>query len=586
MRALLCVSVAAHAVDRLRRPIDEALSCLTDDTTAIDRVDANDTGWVAFAGADAEDLLGAPGEAFTVRLNRLLRTRDDDLSTARLATMLRTGSALATVLPPFAAAHREPAGGPVIVANDWLGFRQLYWWRGEGAAAISTSARALSVLAGAGLDQAGLGIQAMLGWQVDDWTIFQDVKALPPATLAILADGDVRLRQYAEPLDHHDAVPALDEAVAEMADILAGWQTRYLGEHPDTVLQLTGGWDSRLLLCATPEKQRTGMRALTLGVETDPDVVIARRLAQRCGIRHEVYGADAYTPPTPSQAHKLALVAARALEYQANPMALAPLLLAEAQLEQGHRFAGLGGEVARGKYYPGQPASAMTSIRLVERLARWRLASRDAVEAPALDAGFRTEARDGTLTTLVDLFPSGDWLRATDSFYLYHEMRRWGGAFSTVAAVRRTEVNPMWDHRFIELALAVAPADKRDSLLLSRVMSRLDSELGRIPLDSGLIPSRLGTRDVSARLAIAMVTARKTARKVRQRLAARQKPQLGASGMAELVMAHWRAEPSAWRALHDLPMLDGTWLDGVLVEGRPAAPATVAFLVNLLAATT
>jgi asparagine synthase (glutamine-hydrolysing) len=351
------------------------------------------------------------------------------------------------------------------------------------------------------------------------------------------------------------------------------------------VLQLTGGWDSRILLCATPEKQRTGLRALTLGIDTDPDVVIASQLAQRCGIRHEVYGAETYTPPTPSQAHKLALVAARALEYQANPMALAPLLLVEARLEQGHRFAGYGGEVARGKYYPGQPTAAKTSARLVERLARWRLISRDAVEGHALDAAFLSEAREGTLATLVDLFPSGDWLRATDSFYLYDEMRRWGGAYGTVGAVRRTEVNPMWDHRFIELAMAVAPADKRDSLLLSQLMSRLDLELAQIPLESGLIPSRLGTRDMSARLAVAMVTARKVVRRVRQRLTDRRKPQLGASGMAELVLAHWRAEPSACRPLYDLPMLDRTWLGGVLGGAQPAAPSTIALLVNLLAAT-
>jgi len=40
------------------------------------------------------------------------------------------------------------------------------------AAAVSTSARALSVLANKGLDPDGLGAQAMIGWQVGDRTIF------------------------------------------------------------------------------------------------------------------------------------------------------------------------------------------------------------------------------------------------------------------------------------------------------------------------------------------------------------------------------------------------------------------------------
>ena len=49
----------------------------------------------------------------------------------------------------------------------------------------------------------------------------------------------------------------------------------------------------------------------------------------------------------------------------------------------------------------------------------------------------------------------------------------------------------MFGRRFIEPALAVAPVDKRDSLRLGRLMSRLDAELARIPLDSGLIPARI-----------------------------------------------------------------------------------------------
>jgi asparagine synthase (glutamine-hydrolysing) len=473
----------------------------------------------------------------------------------------------------------------VSVANDWLGFRQLYWWRGDGAAAVSTSARALSVLAGAGFDQAGLGAQAMIGWQIGDRTIFEGVRALPPATIATLAAGGLRLRQYAKPLTQEGPAPTLDDAVEEMASILARWQVGYLEEHPDAVLQLTGGHDSRILLGAIPEKQRNGLRALTLGGDADPDVVIAGQLARRYGIQHEVHALDEFAPGIAAEAHAVSLRAARALEYQASPMALAPLLLVEAHLEQGHRLSGLGGEVARGFYYPGQPARAETSLALVERLARWRICSNEAVEAVALDSSFAAAARDQTMSSLAELFPPGDWLRATDSFYLYHRMHRWAGVHGTVAAVRRHAVNPMFDRRFIELALAVAPADKRDSVLLGRLMSRLDPELARIPLDSGLVPARIGTRDMSSRVAVATLTARKAARKVRQRLAHGRRPQLGAAGMAELVLAHWRAEPSACRPLYDVPILDRSWLDGLTTGAHTAPATTVAFLVNLLAAT-
>jgi asparagine synthase (glutamine-hydrolysing) len=60
---------------------------------------------------------------------------------------------------------------------------------------------------------------------------------------------------------------------------------------------------------------------------------------------------------------------------------------------------------------------------------------------------------------------------------------------------------------------------------------------------------------------------------------------LGADGAAALVVAHWRAEPQAAKPLHDLPMLNHQWLDGLLSGSFGAEPTTVAFLVNLLAAT-
>src|SRR5947207_2064954 len=267
MRAFLGVSVAPHATARPPRPSEAVLACLTDDDITLERVDEAADGWAAFAGSDDTDILGEPGAGFTVRLSRLLRTRDDELSTADVPAMFAAGSPLATLLPPFAAAHRDRAGAPVSVANDWLAYRQLFWWQGDGVAAVSTSARALAVLAGTGFDRAGLGAQAMIGWQVADRTVFAGVHAFPPATIATLAG-------------------------------------------------------------------------------------------------------------------------ARALECLASPMALAPLLLTEGRLNQGHRLSGLGGEVARGFYYAGQPTGAQTSPRLVHRLARWRIFSNEAVEEAALDAAF------------------------------------------------------------------------------------------------------------------------------------------------------------------------------------------------------
>ncbi|MFS8479957.1 MAG: hypothetical protein FWJ93_13560, partial [Micromonosporaceae bacterium] len=538
----------------------------------------------AFAGSAPDDRLAEPGEGFTVRLGRSARTRSGDIPTAELPAMLARPAELAALLPPFAAAQRQDRASPVVVAGDWLGFRQLYWWRGDGVAAVSTSARALSALVGGGFDPAGLGVQALIGWQVTDATIFQGVRALPPATVARLWQGSVELRRYAEPLHFSGDAPSLDDAVDEMAWILREFQTNYLIDHPDTILQLTGGHDSRILLAAIPEKMRVDLRALTVGDEEHPDVRIAADLCQRCGMRHQVHTFDTRRWPSAAQAHALALGAARALECLASPLALAPLLLVEADMEQGHRLGGLGGEVARGFYYAGQPAGATTSPHLVERLARWRLFSNEAAAEDAVTADFLAHARETTLATLADLFVPGDWLRATDEFYLMHRMRRWAGVHGTVAAVRRHYINPMFDRRFVELALAVAPHEKRDSRLLGRLMTRLDPGLARIPLDSGLVPARLAAPTAATRLAVQAMLARKLVRKARQRLTGGRKPQFGAAQTAELVVGHWRERPETVAPLYEIPIIRPQWLDGVLAGTVAAEPTTVAFLLNLLAA--
>jgi asparagine synthase (glutamine-hydrolysing) len=585
MRAFLAVSLSPRAAQHLRRPVPAALACLGSNESEPAQSDVRDGGWLGFAGPDPQDILDTATGRFTVRLGRAMRTADGDVPTDRLASMIEKGTGLAAIVPPFGGVHREDGASSLVAAGDWLGLRQLYLWRGNGVAAISTSARALAVLTGGGLDPVALGTQAMIGWQIGDGTVFEDVTVLPPATIVTLRDGVATTRQYASSSAAPDtsAPPTLDEAVDEMAEILRTWLSRYVHDHPDSVLQLTGGHDSRILLAAIPQEARKGLQTMTVGDKDVPDVRIAASLSSRYGMPHRVLPLGEDLWPSPAEAHRLAILSSYELDGMASPLALAPLLLAESRLEQGHRFSGLGGEVARGFYYAGNPSTATTSPRLVERLARWRIFANEAVEPEALDPEFYGHARSTTLATLSDLFPPGDWLRATDHFYLFQRMHRWSGTHSSVAAERRFFINPMLDRRFIELALAVAPADKRDSILLGRLTKRLDPTLARIPLDTGLSPARLGSRTALTRVAVATLTGRKVASKVRQRLRRGRRPQLGAEHASTLVLEHWRANPASCAALYDLPLLRREWLDEVLAGSRQVTPTTMAFLVNLVA---
>jgi asparagine synthase (glutamine-hydrolysing) len=549
-------------------------------------------GWVALGAEDPGDRVEDQARAFTVRLGRAARTRAGEVSTDALAALLKDGAgvdgtSLAALVPPFAAAHRASPGAPTVVATDWLGFRQIFYWQGDGVAAVSTSALALKALSGAPLNTAALGLQSLVGWQVGLGTVFGGVSKLAAGSLAVLDGGRVQVNEYIAPsLDLGGPAPTIDAAVTEMAELLEEFQTGYLNDHPSTVLQLTGGQDTRVLLCAVPAKMRPGLRALTVDVHGGSDARHAAKLSELCGLDHEIYWLDDQPPVTPSVAYGLALEAAAALDCMASPLALGPLLLAESNLEQGHRLSGLGGETCRGFYYFGQPRHGSTSRRLVNQLATWRLYANEAVLAHALEPDFAAAAQTDALDLIWAGFEgtSSEWLRAIDQFYLYQRMQRWAGSHGSVAATNRFFINPMFDRRFVQIAHAVSPDDKRGGRLTGQLIARLDPALAAVPLDSGLIPAKLGQGGIGTRAAAARVTANRLARKIRQRVRGGSKAQLGANEMAALVVAHWRAEPDAVAPLRGNGIVREAWLNEML-SGTTAVPAaTVAFLTNLIVA--
>lgn len=582
----LFVSYGDASSRSLREPSEAAVRELSIDGEPVSTRSLA-SGWLAAAGIDLRSDRSAEcvslGSSLVV--GKLSRTRSRDLSPAELVQIASTSpSRLVDVLPPFALLHQR-RDDSVIAAVDWLGFQQIYVWSGQDVAAVSTSARALAALAGVGYDEVSLATQAMMGWQIGDRTLFDGVVALPPATVATLRGGEVSLRTYAQMLDgsSQEECPTVDDAVEEMAEILREWLDRYLSDHPNTVLQLTGGHDSRILLGAVPAGRRRGLHALTLGDGESCDVAIAADLCRREGMTHMVRPVDRQEWPRGATVHDLVMNSSRALDGMASPLALAPILSAEAGIEQGDRFCGLGGEVARGFYYAGLAPWSTTSAKRIDRLARWRLFSNEAVERGALDDVLRAAAVDSTITALTSHFPQGDWRRATDAFYLYQRMHRWAGVHGSVAAARRRSVNPMFDRRFIELAMVLPPHEKRDSLLLGKLMSRLDPELAGIALDVGLVPRRLGTRSPITRIAIVGASGRRAASKAWQRATDRRRPQIGANSASDILLEHWRSCPRVCDPLLDLSVIDSQWMRGLLRGSVEAHATTIAFLANMLA---
>lgn len=531
---------------------------------------------VATWGLDPEALVrGEP-----VVLGLLARRHEHELGDrGAVADVLAEDRRLAEMMPPFAALRRLEDG--VEAVTDSLGFRHVYYGTSDGAAAVSTSARAVARWLGAPLDRRGVAVQSLLGWQLDDRTLHRGVRKLAAGCRLVLTDGRVTVTRYAvatppDPID-------LEEAVPEAARLLRRYLDAYLDEHPGAVLQLTGGQDSRLLLSAVDERRRRGLRVMTLGVPQDPDVRIARRIAARYGLDHTLVSMSGLEVVGPATAHAMCTQAAARLEGMADPVAFASLGWAETRVDQGPRLSGLGGEVARGFYYFGPSLRLPVTRGLSAALASWRMLVNEAVTPAALEPELVARGRRFTVDEIHRLLlASGrDWFSATDELYLWQRMQRWAGVTDSAVAFDRPVTNPMLDDRFLAIARGLRPSDKRGSRFLSRLQLELDPELAHEPLAGRPAPVAYTRRSVVNAARLSTATGASLVRKARQRLNRQSRPPMGGEVLAAKVVEHWRQEPDVLDPVRGLGIVREDWLDSLLAGRTSADASTVSFLVSM-----
>ena len=154
----------------------------------------------------------ADGGRRALLLVRGARLADDDLSVEQAATLLFERRAeLANVLPPFGVVGVDESS--TVAATDAMGSRHLYHTSGGGWAAISTSCKALSLLAGSGIDREAVAVQSLLGWQLGLRTLQARVAKLDAGSLMTLRQGRVDVAQY----DPAAAIPGRERSTRRYA---------------------------------------------------------------------------------------------------------------------------------------------------------------------------------------------------------------------------------------------------------------------------------------------------------------------------------------------------------------------------------
>lgn len=544
-----------------QNPVSAAAFCArlgatrTSETIVVCRPDSWTTG--------PEPLLACQGSIVDRRRRRVLTI--EEIAAALVAD---GGAALADWAPPFRLAWRD--GDAVTVAADATGLAQWSAWQGPGVAAIASTATEIARCFGLAVDTTALGGLALIGNLVGDATVVTGVSLVPAGHAATLVRG--HLSKLLLP------TPSL---LSDPDDALTAATTRLLDAHGDAAIELTGGWDSRMLLAAIPRERRAGLKGFTLGNSRSPDVVIAAQLARDSGMHHDIVDLSQLPGLDADTIAGLIADAAVRDDYGSNPLDRALINAVNGGRSAQPRFSGQNGEILRGFYYPGQPIAGRPSLKLAQRVIDWRIIANDRVAADLFAPGAFADMRWAVTSRIAALLAGeGSWGEILDRFYLEQRMRRWCGTSVSAALGQRPLLLPFFDADVIALARTVPAAEKVGSRFAARLITRLDPALARIALESGLRPVDIATSGIVVRLRHAQRFADKAAAKVYQRVSKRNQTTLGSRNTLGLAVQHNLFGRLDVHRLSRLGIFSPMTLEAIASGRTVPSSATGGFLLN------
>ncbi|MCU1429543.1 MAG: hypothetical protein JWL83_3543 [Actinomycetia bacterium] len=573
-------------VARARRAIE-----LVSDGPATTAVDSPHTV-VVLGGGAVERPLGH--DISCVLLTKSITTDGRVVDADMIAgSLMHRPDALRAVAPPAAAIVRVRGSEELIAFTDTAGLKQLFWAEGNGVALCATSSTALGALLAAPIDDDAVAAYALLGYHLAGRTAFRGVRKVPRGSRCALRGGRATLTTY-------DTTPLVETAsnddVTAGVDVVRAAVTACVSAYPDATLELSGGFDSRMVVAAMAQAHRGGRRAFTLASSETENVRIARDVAAHAGLSHTVVDPGDAASLTPEEIVELCDRASRSRDHSANAIDTAGLALVEQQLDQGGRINGQNGEFARGEFYKGLPPRVLDN-RVVQRaaigrlavfLADWRLLPNRALDPALFTPGFLAAGRAAIIrhVELVLVEHAPHVTRGLDELYLGLRMDRWVGAEFSAAATTRPVLAPFFHPAFIAWARSVPASKKASGKAFARVLVAVDPALAALRLDGRpYAPKDLASADLVSRYRSIAGLVDKARGKAVQRLRHAQKAHAPGRSMAGAVVKYWREHNDALAPLPGQAFVSEGGLAQALeptsATAAPMSAATVGFMVSV-----
>ncbi len=413
----------------------------------------------------------------------------------------------------FCAVRIDLRGETVEVLTDTLGFVPVYYGSHEDGYVISNSAYAVETLLGlSSPDPLGVSTFLGLGWAASDRTTVAGVRILAGGSLHKIAPGRLATERRFGPAQlasrgQRRDPPALDALAHSLVEL-----TLNATEGIERVeCALTGGRDSRVLL-ALLQAANVDAQYFTGGAEDVPDVIIARELAAKTGIRHEVNRPDA-----DETALDWTDAASRFMRQNDGLTSLLQIRdFVEPSAEDdtiGVKLGGMGGEIGRAG--TGDLTAFGTNAPLLRQSMKVQhklLAMKASNDGGIMTAAARAEV-ESYLRRFNDERLEEGWRRVElqEAFYIFERMGRWASTTTRRTATTDDAFSPLLARSFLDYCLSLSSAERYLEAAHFRLMGKLSRELREHryeypfpPQHPAIVPilvSRRVARAVGAKLA-------------------------------------------------------------------------------------
>lgn len=193
----------------------------------------------------------------------------------------------------FVAAICIPQKRELILVNDRLGLRPLYYCLDQSGFTFASGVRALleNPSLSREVDRTAIAQFVSFEYPLDDRTFLKKVKMLPPGTLLTCSELGIDIKQYWK--IGFSKVYTLKEEGDYLEGLIYHMQKAVRRQAPGKLLagiNLSGGLDSRVLLgLLTKLENENTLKSFTFGIPGCDDVRFGKELADIAGIPHYFY---------------------------------------------------------------------------------------------------------------------------------------------------------------------------------------------------------------------------------------------------------------------------------------------------------